>query len=537
MKFRSLIRLFVPILLLLTVAAVACTQDDGQQSTPVPLPSAAPTEAPRPLTADERAAIDEFEAQLQSIDDEWQEFYDDFDAWRAGLVECHPSTAREALRELAGSFAAVAEQAGSLPRTSSTSELADLVIAATDAEETALRQLRDRWRAGNITLFEMVEQRRTESALAHNSAADMSLSKQQELQDGPTLDQIDEMEAFSETFDAIADNWDDFHDAYAAFAKRESKLEMDDRTLGYEVLVAQLNAVMTAVNALETTDINEDIVDALQEAAEDEVAALQFLADFPPDLTDEESEAQDEGASGQAPAMAPSSAPTVPRGTTQVSPAAASATQPAAPTPAESPANQAEEAATPTPPTAMPTTRPTPSAPPSGAETKSVPMSPIQELKAAISETQALLEEMEQSIDDIVNDKSAKSLADLEAFDEQLELFIVEWEQFYEAYNEWRSSDGGCDSVEVGGVLAGYSQEAAGLARMVDDLPQSGLLLPVFTLTVEAAERESGAIRTLASNWGPFAIDAFKAVDDERVNARRLRRQASIALEDLNSRP
>ncbi len=537
MKFRSLIRLFVPILLLLTVAVVACTQDDSQQSTPVPLPSAAPTEAPTPLTSDERAAIDEFEAQLHSIDVEWQEFYDDFDAWRAGLVECHPSTAREALRGLAGSFSAVAEHAGALPRASSTSELADLVIAATDAEETALRQLRDRWRAGNITLFEIVEQRRTESALSHNSAADMSLAMQQELQDGPTIDQIDEMEAFSETFDAIADDWDDFHDAYAAFAKRESKLEMDDRALGYEALVSQLDAIMTAINELETSEINEDIVDALQEAAEDEVAALQFLADFPPDLTDEESEAQDDGSSEASPAMTPSPASTAPSGTTEADPPAAQATQPAASTPATSSANQAEETATTTAPTAVPATRPAPSAPPSGSETMSATQSPIEDLMAAISETQSLLVEMEQSIDDIVNDKSAKSLEELAAFDTQLKLFIEAWEQFYEAYNEWRSSDGGCDSVAVGGILAGYSQEAAGLARMVDDLPQSGLLLPVFTLTVEAAERESGAFRTLASNWSPFAIDSFKAVDDERVNARRLRRQASIALEDLNSRP
>ena len=536
MKFQSLIRLFLPIPLLLMVAVVACTQDDGQQSTPVPLPSAAPTEAPRPLTADERAAIDEFEAQLQSIDNEWQELYDDFDAWRGGLVECHPGTAREALRGLAASFAAVAEQARALPRTSSTSELADLVIAATDSEETALRQLRDRWRAGNITLFETVEQRRTESALVHNTAADMSLSKQQELRDGPTLDQIDEMEAFSKTFDAIADDWDDFHDSYAAFAKRESKLEMGDRATGYAILVIQLDAVMTAINALEASQINEDIVDALQEAAEDEVAALQFLADFPPDLTAEMSGSQNQDPSEEIPPMAPSTASTASGSETQVDPRTAQATQPAAPDPSASSETQGDEAPAP-PSTAVPATRPAPRAQPSAAETKSAPQSPIEELMAAISDTESLLEELEQSIDDIVNDESARSLEDLDAFDEQLELFLVEWEKFYETYNEWRSSDGGCDSVEVGGVLSGYSQQAAGLARMVDDLPQSGLLLPVFTLAVAAAELESGAIRTLASNWSPFAIDAFKAVDDERVNARRLRRQASIALEELGSRP
>lgn len=315
MKFLSLSRLIVPISLVLIVAAVACTQGGGESSTPFPIPPAAPTEAPRPLTADERAAIGEFEAQLQSIDDEWESFYEDFDAWRLGLVECHPSTAREALQELSASFAPIAAKARNLTRTPGTSELADLVIAATDAEESAFRQLRDRWKAGNITLFEQVEQQRTESALAHNSAADMSLVLQQELEDGPTLDQIDEMKAFATAFDALADDWDDFHDAYAAFAKRESKLEMEDRTIGYFELVAQLNAILTTVNGLQTGEINEDIVDALQEAIEDEVGALQFLADFPPDLTEEAAGAPEESAptatamQATAPATGPGSRP------------------------------------------------------------------------------------------------------------------------------------------------------------------------------------------------------------------------------------
>ena len=71
----------------------------------------------------------------------------------------------------------------------------------------------------------------------------------------------------------------------------------------------------------------------------------------------------------------------------------------------------------------------------------------------------------------------------------------------------------------------------------MSDLPQSGFLVPVYALTVEAAERESGAVRTLASSWTPFAVDAFKAVDEARVASARLRRQASIALTELSARP
>ena len=74
------------------------------------------------------------------------------------------------------------------------------------------------------------------------------------------------------------------------------------------------------------------------------------------------------------------------------------------------------------------------------------------------------------------------------------------------------------------------------LGRKVRDLPQSSYLLPMYTLLVEATEREEGAIRTLRNSWRPFTVDAFKAVDQERVNANRLRRQAGIGLQELRDR-
>ena len=534
MKLRSKFHLFLPILLLLLVAMAACSQDDNM-STPLALPAAAPTEAPRPLTSDERAAIGEFETQLQTINDEWERFYSDFDDWRAGLTACHPNAAQSALASGVETYGAAVESARGLPRTAATRALADLVITSAEAEETALRQLRDRWQAGNISLFEMVEQRRDESALAHNSVTDMSLELRVQLEDGPTFAEVAEMEAFSRTFDSIADDWDDFHDDYAAFAKRESKLEEEERAAGYQQLVDQLAAIMSAINERETSDVNEDLVDALQEAAEDEVAALQFLADFPPDLTSETTEENDPAEAPRKAAAGESAAPAAqPQAALppQTPPASAAA-------PADVPAQEAPA----TPAQAAPGTPPAPSAqvapgtPASESEKQPSSTSPIGELKAAIYETESLLESLEQSIDAIVNDKSAQSLEDLDEFDDQFNLFVEQWGQFYEDYSEWRATDGGCDRVEVGEVLSEYNQQAGELARMVDDLPQSGFLLPVYTLTVDAAERESGAIRTLANSWTPFAVDAFKAADDERVNSARLRRQASIALAELNSRP
>ena len=288
-------RLFLPILLLAMAALLACSGDGDATPRPAALlPTQAPVEPARPLSADELAAVEQFEEAMQDIEADWDSFYQEFDTWRTGLTSCHPSAGRESLRDFAGSFAAVSESARNLPRTTVSSELADLVIAAADAEDTALRQLRDRWQAGNITLFEAVEQKRAESAAAQNSVADMSLTKQEELEAGPTAGEVEFMQGFSLAFDGIADAWDDYHDNYAALARRESKLESDALVEGYEELIQELGAIIASIGELEASEINKDMIEVLQDAAEDELAALEFLAEFPPEPEEsDESEESD----------------------------------------------------------------------------------------------------------------------------------------------------------------------------------------------------------------------------------------------------
>ena len=188
-------RLFLPILLLVvaavSLAGIACAEDGGAPPATIGLvPTHIPVEPAKPLTAAELAAVEQFETAMLEIESDRDAFYDEFDSWRAGLVECHPSSAREALRDFAASFAAVSDSARNLPRTSVTSELADNVIAATDAEDAALRGLRDRWQPGNVALLEAVEQGRVDAAAAHNTVADMSRTRQEELADGPTAAEI-----------------------------------------------------------------------------------------------------------------------------------------------------------------------------------------------------------------------------------------------------------------------------------------------------------------------------------------------------------
>ena len=153
-------RVVLPILVLLMAVMLACRGDEDSAATlPPVIPSTPAVEAPRALTADERDVIEQFSEDLRDIEDARDEFYLGFDTWRAGLSECHPSSAREASQDFAATMIGITQLTTNLPRTASTRELADLLIPAAEAEEAAFRQLCDRWQPGNISLLEEIELR------------------------------------------------------------------------------------------------------------------------------------------------------------------------------------------------------------------------------------------------------------------------------------------------------------------------------------------------------------------------------------------
>jgi hypothetical protein len=158
-------------------------------------------------------------------------------------------------------------------------------------------------------------------------------------------------------------------------------------------------------------------------------------------------------------------------------------------------------------------------------------------MDAAFNESEAALKKVSQTIKEIVDDDSAENLAEVENFNGHYKGLLREWAIFHERYNDWRKTEGGCDRVEVLQALDRFNQRIGELGRKVRDLHQSGFLLPMYTLLVEAAERDEGAMRALYNSWRPFTVDAFKAVDQERVNSDRLRRQANIGLQELRNRP
>ena len=479
MKVQFGSRLFLLVMFLLLASMFACSKTGKLvPSTLTPAsPDAASVQTAKPLTASDRMAMDEFVKKQESIDQEWDQFYQDFDHWRAGLTSCQRSSAQEALQDFAATFNSVTQQARDIPRTSSTRELADILIASAEEEEAAFRQLRDRWQPQNVSFFELVEQRRSDAARAQNRVEDLVLELQEKFGEGPTPEELATVEEFATAFDSVKEAWGKLHDAYILLRKEDDRLDSVALVERYEQLIQQSNEIVAMISELPDTEATESMVERLQEAAEAEVAALMNLTKALATL--------------------------------------------AYPPPAATPGTDSE------------TEESTPSPPGPGMMIDSL----LDEVDVSYHESESNLKEVSRTIKEIVDDDSAESLAEVGDFEGHYKELLVEWDAFHQRYNDWRKTEGGCDRVEVLQALGQFNQRVGELGRKVRYLPQSGFLLPMYTLLVEAAEREEGAMRALYNFWRPFSVDAFKAVDQERVNSDRLRRQANIGVQELRNRP
>ena len=447
-------------LLLALLAACGDTADTPQATAP---PDPTPGQAAEPLSAGDRMAVDEFAGQWEAIVLEWDQLHQDLDQWRAGLTSCHRSSVHEALQGFAADFAGVTLQAGNLPRTTITQELADILVAAAEEEEAAFRQLRDRWQPDDTALFEQVELRRSDAAQARRDVEDMSLELREQLETAADPRVRAELMEFSEAVDAVSDDWNGFHGDYAAL--QDVAVHLDPFTIIAELdqLIAQFDAIVDAVSELPSVDATESMAKTLLAEAEAEREALIAV----------HSKLQE---SLTAPFEAP---PPHPLGGTG---------------------------------------------------------SPLDEMDAVFEESEALLERVSGTIELLLEDDLEDKLAEIENFDVHRGELLVAWDAFHQGYRDWRKTDGGCDRTEVLQALDGFNLRMSELGREVRRLPQSSYLLPMYTLLVEAAEREEGAVRALRNSWRPFTVDAFKVMDQERLNADRLRRQAGIGLQGLSDR-
>ena len=473
-KFGSYLLLTALVFALALV--LACGDTDSPATVPVILPTTSPPQSAKPLSTSDLEAIDEFAAQQQTVGQEWDRFHREFDQWRAGLTACHRSSVQEALKGFAVGFNAVTEQARDLPRTSVNPKLADMLIAAAEAEEAAFRQLRDRWQPNSPALFETVEQQRSKAAGAQKEVEDLTAALQEELEKAADPEELRAIEEFSAAFDRIRDDWEKFHDDYTDLLLEAASLDDTAALARLEQLILRFGALFRAVSRLPTADAGDDVTETLEAAAEAELTALKGVRD----------------------ALAEAIA------TAEAAAAAAEA---------------AEETDT------------------SGDDESDPAAGPIlATMDAIMSGVEAILKELSREIEESLDRSAVADLEELREFIRDYKKLVAEWDAFHEGYNEWRRTEGGCDRSEVLQSLGQFDTRLGELGLQVRDLPQPGYLLPIYNLLVEAVEGEEGAVRALRNSWQPFAVDAFIAVERERDNGNRLRREANSALDELRNR-
>jgi hypothetical protein len=152
-----------------------------------------------------------------------------------------------------------------------------------------------------------------------------------------------------------------------------------------------------------------------------------------------------------------------------------------------------------------------------------------------VSDSDNVLQQVEDELQSILNDSSQEP-EDLDAFSRQYDLLVQDWAAVHDKYNGWRRNEGGCNRVEVAQQLGELSVRFGGLSQRVNSLPQASFLRPMGDSLVDAAQREEEALRILRFTWRPFATDPYRALEQERNNSSRLRRQARVGVQELIQR-
>lgn len=448
--------------------------------------------APTALPTDALVAVDEFASQRIALDEEWGQIREEFDQWSAGLTPCLPNSMRQALNGFAIEFNDVTQQARDLTRTQTTGELADILIAAAQEEEAAYRQLRDRWQPNNVALLEAVETQRAQAAQAHGKAQDRAIELRETFEDSPDPETVEE---FSLAFDQVKNDWQNLHDEYTELREEAESMEVQEVLDGLDELIKKLNAVIDALDELPHLAGTEKTVDDLLSAAKAERKELRTAA------KPVKSSAAKTTATKTS--VANTDAEETSSGEDEKKPT---------PAPTQAASAKTEEAAA------------------------SLKLPSFTKVDASVEKSATALKQAARTVRSIADLDVEESLGELATFNSEHRRLRSAWDDFHDDYNAWRESEGGCDRADVIGELDQFSLRMSSLARDVRALPQTGFLLPMYTLMVEAAEREETAMRTLRYTWQPFTVDAFKGLHEQRIVTDGLRRETEIGLDELRTR-
>ena len=432
--------------ILLLVLSIACQSNETPASTSA---SESTTAGPTPVPQQVKDLAQQFARDYGFIEKDWDNFHVEFDTWREGLVACDPSAAQQAFRGFASHFNDVNEETLVLSRPSSARGLADKLIEASQGEAAALRRLRDRWQPGDNSLLEAVASKRVDSAAAQRGVED----KLADLQEETDAESLEELNEFSDAFDVIQADWEEFHDSYESLKDDQAGLEPAAVLDRIDELINSFDSIIEGVEDLPSAEKAEDLADGLAAAADSQEMGLGELKS--------KIESLEEGSSSDA---------------------------------------------------------------------------AFDAFDDNVQDSKDDLKDTEKELKALTKDDSAKDTAAVEDFAREFDELLESWNGFHRDFDDWLDSEGGCDRSEVIQTLGEMSLEFGRLADRARDLPTASYLRPMGGLLVEAAEGEEEALRVLRNTWRPFGADVYKALDRQRADAGRSRRQASVGVQELLDR-
>ena len=467
---------------------------------------------PTPVPEGVASSVQEFSRMLRSVNRDWDLLRSDYDTWQAGLTSCDQASVGQALGRFSGMFSDISQQARGLPRSNATRHLSDMVIAAVEGEEEALRsfngnsgesrgpsgavqetgskaQATDMDAAKNpepaessngasmASSFDGVYQARSGSVKAMQEVSDAIADWEARGSDSGRL----ALEEFAAAFHSVNESWDAFHKKYDAFRGQASSLPKDRVVLRLSDLIAEYGEVALATRSLSQYEGAADIASLMAETAEAEDLALRVLR----------ASLQKQGA--------PAGSVPQPEGS---SPSAAK-------------------------------TSPAPSSAGDGSPdaSRAYEVFETQLVAANTSRRLALgsLEELIATTDD-------GQLAALEGFTKKYTPLSSAWRDFHREFDAWRAGGSGCSATEAVEGLAALNARYGELSASVGNLPAASVLRPASELMVEAVGREASTMQELRDAWRPFEPEVYVPYRQAKTEADRMRRQVSAGIEDLLSR-
>ena len=376
----------------------------------------------------------------------------------------------------AGRFVDITEAARRLPRDAFVRELADIVVQAAEKEEEAIRLLRDTWEPDDPTVFGAVDTQRSEASGLRRQVQDEIL----DLQLSTALASRARLGAYISAFDDLNSDWDEFQASYDSFRAGEPLFTSLETLLRLGGLVDDFRDISLAARNLPSADVTRHVSQVLSGAADDVDLALRRLrGTFEEPEGGESTVVQDldeQLAAGS--------------GDGSQTPGAVVSIEP--------------------------------------RDRTLFDAFDEQLVIGNTSRRQAVRE-----LADIVAETAEENNTFVDEFAREYSRVTQDWDGFHEDYDDWRATEGGCDRAVAIQALGEFAARFDALTDAVRALPRATFLRPLGELFVVAAELEDEALRHLRNTWHPFDASVYEALDRERNEAKRLRRQVAVGVQDL----